>query len=338
MSNVVQRQTTGCCPGGLNPLHVLRTSCRRDLNSHNERQGKSSCSSHARRSDGAVSTPHSMAAPACSKIPSLISATLKILLAFTFMLLPGCGSKSTSPHSDHGNSATPPAQPPGEKTATDATPVTWPVVRWVNVPELPQDIQILDSVFWEPADTVSLRQRIISEPRMSGARVLEIGTGSGLVSLCCLQAGAEHVIATDLNPAAVANALANARLLGFAQRLDVRQVPRRAPEAWTVIRPEETFDFIISNPPWEDRKPVSVQEFALYDPGFLLLKSLVTGARSRLRPGGRLWLAYGCVTAIRHIQETAGDVGLNCRILDERRLEDLPELFLPGMLLEITVP
>lgn len=225
-----------------------------------------------------------------------------------------------------------------EKPAAGATPMTWPVVRWVNVPELPQDIQILDSVFWEPDDTVSLRQRIISEPRMSGARVLEIGTGSGLVSLCCLQAGAEHVIATDLNPAAVANALENARLLGLAQRLDVRQVPRRAPEAWTVIQPDETFDFIISNPPWEDRKPVSVEEFALYDPGFLLLKSLVTGAQARLRPGGRLWLAYGCVTAIRHIQSTAADVGLNCRRLDERRLEDLPELFLPGMLLEITVP
>ncbi len=338
MPNVEQRQTAGHCPVGWNPSSALQTLSRWGSTNQDELQHESSCSRHSSSVSRAPSIPPAMAASPCSKMSSLISVISKSLLAFTCAMLIGCETQSTAPNADTRQSATPQEQPLKERPASGATPVTWPVVRWVSVPELPQDIQILDSVFWEPDDTLSLRQRIISEPTMSGARVLEIGTGSGLVSLCCLQAGAERVIATDLNPAAVANALANARLLGFAQRLDVRQVPRRSPEAWTVIRPEETFDFIISNPPWEDRKPTSVQEFALYDPGFLLLKSLVTGARSRLRPGGRLWLAYGCVTAIRHIQQTAGDVGLNCRILDERRLEDLPELFLPGMLLEITAP
>jgi release factor glutamine methyltransferase len=212
------------------------------------------------------------------------------------------------------------------------------IVRWVKVPELPRDLAIMDSVFWEPDDTISLRTLIMNTGEMKDASVLEVGTGSGLVSLCCVQAGASSVVATDLNPAAVANARDNADTFGFADRLEVRQVPRRDPGAWTVIRPNETFDFIISNPPWEDQKPVTVEQFALYDPDFQLLDSLVQGARKRLKPNGRMWLAYGCVTAIRRIQEVAAKESLECRLLDERKLEELPEVFLPGMLIELTVP
>jgi len=65
-----------------------------------------------------------------------------------------------------------------------------------------------------------------------------------------------------------------------------------------VLRPDEIFDLIISNPPWEDQRPETVEQFGLYDCGFALLESLVSGARQRLGPGGRMWLAYGCVTAI----------------------------------------
>lgn len=212
------------------------------------------------------------------------------------------------------------------------------IVRWEPVEGLPRDVAIMESVFWEPADTDSLRTAIFSDPQLRGATVLEIGTGSGLVSLCCLQAGASKVVATDLNPKAVENARFNAAEMGFSNRFEARLVPRRNPEAWTVIEPEATFDLIISNPPWENSKPVSVEELALYDPDFQLLKSLVTGARTRLRPNGRMWLAYGCVTAIRRIQEVAAEQQLSCTLLDDRPLESLPEIFLPGMLIEIRVP
>lgn len=240
----------------------------------------------------------------------------------------GCETRSR----DSVNSAAVPAKPtaPASQRLTNAG-----IVRWVSVPELPQELVILESVFWEPADTDSLRQRILRENCVRNAQVLEIGTGSGLLSLCCLSAGASRVVATDLNPAAVDNVRENARQLGGLERLDARLVPRRDPSAWSVIGAEETFDLIISNPPWEDERPQSVEEFALYDPGFQLLQSLLSGARRHLRPGGRMWLAYGCRTAIQMVQKTAAELGLECAVLDERRLEDLPELFLPGMLIEI---
>lgn len=227
----------------------------------------------------------------------------------------------------------------GTKKTGDAAPrlTGAGIVRWVSVPELPQELVILESVFWEPADTDSLRQRIITSAGMRDSRVLEIGTGSGLLSLCCLRAGAAEVVATDLNPAAIDNVRENARQMDWGERLETRLVPRRDPGAWSVAGANERFDYVISNPPWEDRRPESVSEFALYDPGFVLLQSLVSGARDHLRPGGRMWLAYGCRSAIEKILELSREEGLECELLDERRLEDLPELFLPGMLIELRV-
>ncbi|MEZ6061056.1 MAG: 50S ribosomal protein L11 methyltransferase [Planctomycetaceae bacterium] len=213
-----------------------------------------------------------------------------------------------------------------------------PVVRWETVDELPRELAIFRHVFWEPDDTRSLRQLIRATDMVKGKRVLEIGTGSGLISLCCLQAGAAHVLATDINPFAMKNSAFNAELLGFTERFEVRLVPQRSPDAWSVIREQERFDLIISNPPWENDKPVTLAEFALYDPEFQLMKSLLDGLPDRLNPGGRALLAYGCVTAIRRLQELAAERNLALRILDDRLLDQLDEVFLPGMLLEITLP
>ncbi|MEJ7594685.1 MAG: methyltransferase [Planctomycetaceae bacterium] len=259
------------------------------------------------------------------------------------MLIAGC-SRSALPESRPSGLSTAPKSIADESAASSigsppaATPPLPGIVRWEAVPPLMHDVAIMETVFWEPADTHSLRTLIFSTPAIKGSHVLEIGTGSGLVSLCCLQAEAAHVVATDLNPKAIHNVRFNAANYDDDNRLDARRVPRRNPGAWSVIKPDERFDFIIANPPWENEKPKSVEEFALYDPDFLLLDSLVTGARDRLRPGGRMWLAYGCVRAIRRIEMLAQAERLQFIQLDERSLEELPEVFLPGMVLELTVP
>lgn len=210
------------------------------------------------------------------------------------------------------------------------------VASWQQIEDFDQELALFESVFWEPADTTSLRKLIRETDMVRGKAVFEIGTGSGLVSLVCLKAGASRVVASDINPNAVRNAVHNAQRLGLLENFEARRVPRREPGAWTVLRDDEKFDLIISNPPWEDDVPDQVKDFALYDPGFGLLQSLLSGAKQRLNPGGRMLLAYGCVTAIRKIEELAPQHGLTVRRLDDRKLSDLEEVFLPGMLLELT--
>ncbi|MCG8651263.1 MAG: 50S ribosomal protein L11 methyltransferase, partial [Pirellulales bacterium] len=139
-----------------------------------------------------------------------------------------------------------------------------------------------ESVFWEPDDTISMRNAIFEDAIADGRDVLEIGTGTGLLSILCLQNGASKVVATDINPAAVANAKYNAAVLAPEQELDVRQVSKDNSGAFTVIDAKEKFDLILSNPPWQDGVVKKPADYAYYDPGFVLMTSLLDGLPNHL--------------------------------------------------------
>ncbi len=217
-----------------------------------------------------------------------------------------------------------------------ASPGKPPIRGRFGVAELPFDVVVFETVFWEPRDTASLRQLIHETDLVRDRTVLEIGTGSGLVALCCLQAKARHVVATDVNPHALENARYNAEMLKLIDRLETRRVPLADSSAFAVLQPGERFDLIISNPPWEDQQPKSIDEFALYDQGFRLLDSLLSQLGDHLYPDGKALLAYGNVTAVRKAVELAGEYNLRVQVLDDRDIDELPENFLPGMLLEFT--
>lgn len=200
------------------------------------------------------------------------------------------------------------------------------------------EIVQFESVFWEPDDTESLRKLIVDDGICTGRDVLEIGTGTGLIAVLCLQYNANSVVATDINPAAVDNAKYNIAMLTESPQSDVRRVPSDAPMAFSTIGDNERFDLILSNPPWEDGSVEKPADHAYYDPNFALMDSLLDGLPQHLNVGGRCLLAYGHVPAIQRLQQQAKQRGYECKILDDRKLEDLPTDFLPGMLIEVTVP
>lgn len=209
------------------------------------------------------------------------------------------------------------------------------ILTWHHVDGFPAAIAQMESVFWEPDDTSSMRAWLKDSDRLKNAEVLEIGCGTGLVSIACALQGARSVVASDVNPAAVANAAYNAELCGLSQRMKVRQVNAEHAGPFEVIAADEKFDFIISNPPWEDAPVDSPAAYAFYDPGFKLLEGILTESKMHLRAGGRVMLAYGSKRAIARIQELGPHHGWRVTIHDTRDLESLPEVFLPGMLLEL---
>lgn len=208
----------------------------------------------------------------------------------------------------------------------------------VSIEDLPVPLAQFETVFWDPRDTPSLRKLMRETDVVKGKRVLEIGTGTGLLALCSIRAGATSALATDINSNAVLNARFNGTLLGFEKRLEVRQVELTRPGAYEVIHSDEQFDVIISNPPWVNRVPQRIDEFALYDASFNLMRTLLDGLPKYLRPGGKALLAYGCVDGIKTLKAECAKRGYPIRVIDDNRdLDKLPEEFLPGMLLEVTL-
>jgi HemK-related putative methylase len=99
----------------------------------------------------------------------------------------------------------------------------------------------------------TLNQDLVPE----GATVLDMGTGSGVGAVFAAQSSG-HVVAVDVNPAAVRCARINALLNEVESRVDVRQGDLFEP------LDQELFDVVLFNPPFFRGEPGSELERALW--------------------------------------------------------------------------
>lgn len=178
-----------------------------------------------------------------------------------------------------------------------------------------------ESVECDPDATASLRKAITNDGIASARDVLEIDTGTGLISILCLQNDADVVVATDTSPAAVANAKYNAAILVPDSVLDVRQIePQHRDNAFAGVGADERFDLIISATGPDDD---------------VLVDSLLNGLTQHLNSGGRCLLVRSRLSAIRQWEAAARSRNYEYKILDDRALDSLDEHFLSGMLIEL---
>lgn len=92
----------------------------------------------------------------------------------------------------------------------------------------------------------------IAEQRIKGAKALEIGIGSGVLSIGAVKAGAEKVTALEINPRAKNYAGFNIVINGLEDRIEIRD--GNIEDIFKPIKGEK-FDYIISNPPFEPTPP-----------------------------------------------------------------------------------
>ena len=95
---------------------------------------------------------------------------------------------------------------------------------------------------YEPAEDTFLLADNINARR--GERVLELGTGCGLLAILAAKAGAKEVVVTDINPAALKCARANAAKHQVEYCIDFRLGDLFEPVAG------EHFDLVMFNPPY----------------------------------------------------------------------------------------
>lgn len=109
----------------------------------------------------------------------------------------------------------------------------------------------------------------------------DIGTGTGVIAAVLARRGIARVVATDLNPRALACARDNIRRLHLQDRIELVEAD---------LFPAGTAALIVCNPPWLPGKPGTTLEHAVYDPDSRMLRGFVRGLRERLAPGGEGWL------------------------------------------------
>ncbi len=142
-------------------------------------------------------------------------------------------------------------------------------------------------------------------PPAAAVSVLDLGTGSGCIAVSlAAHLPAARVVAVDASPKALAVAKKNAAAANVADRVDFRQG-----DWFAGCRSGETFDFIVSNPPYlVEGDPAIWPEVAAFDPPLALYggkdgldcyRRIIPDAALRLAPGGWLFLEAGAGQARR---------------------------------------
>lgn len=72
-------------------------------------------------------------------------------------------------------------------------------------------------------ETTRLALKLLADRIPDGARVLDVGTGTGILAIAALLRGASSAVGVDVDPWSVTNGRENAVLNGVADRFDVRE-------------------------------------------------------------------------------------------------------------------
>ena len=128
--------------------------------------------------------------------------------------------------------------------------------------------------------------RFIDELDLSGKRVADVGTGSGILALAAARGGATAVVAIDINPNAARAAHLNAWNNGMGER-----VTAVCSNLMSGLAPRPLFDVILSSPPSFSGKPLDLADRAWHSgPANRDIAKLFDQARERLLPGGRMYV------------------------------------------------
>ena len=118
-------------------------------------------------------------------------------------------------------------------------------------------------------------------PALEPSLAFDIGAGTGVLSALLARRGVQRIVATDLDPRALACATENLARLGCTDQVELMAAdlfpPGRAP-------------LVVCNPPWLPARPSAPIERAVYDEDSQMLRGFLAGLADHLTPQGEGWL------------------------------------------------
>lgn len=151
----------------------------------------------------------------------------------------------------------------------------------------------------------------------SGKDVLELGPGSGLVSVFVGLRGAASVTAADINPAAVENTKLNFEKYGIKNALAVLS------DAFAVV-PKKKYDVIIFNLPYHDGVPVNDLEKGVIDAQYNAMIKFFAGVHDFLKPEGVLYIGFSRSGNIEKFMEQVAKNNIQIDKMEEKNTWDDP--------------
>ena len=122
-------------------------------------------------------------------------------------------------------------------------------------------------------------------PPGAEAGAFDIGTGTGVLAALLARRGVKSVVATEVDPRALACAQDNLRQLGLWPPAEpsVQLLPAD-------LFPPGRAALVVCNPPWLPARPGAAIERAVYDEDSRMLRGFLAGLAEHLLPGGEGWL------------------------------------------------
>jgi methylase of polypeptide subunit release factors len=132
------------------------------------------------------------------------------------------------------------------------------------------------------AEYVDLLASVALPPAAMKAKAVtfDIGTGTGVLAALLARRGVAHIVATDMDPRALACARDNLTRLGVLQ-VELLQAD---------LFPPGRAALVVCNPPWLPGRPSSPIEHAVYDPDSRMLRGFLQGLPAHLTADGEGWL------------------------------------------------
>ncbi|HEY0453035.1 methyltransferase [Actinophytocola sp.] len=148
-----------------------------------------------------------------------------------------------------------------------------------------------------PAPVSELLGRAVLEDVRKGDRVLDMGTGCGVNAILAASRSTD-VLGVDVNPHAVAAAVANAGRNGVADRVAFRES-----DVFGAVDGE--FDLMIFDPPFRWFAPRDHLEASIADENYAALTRFLTEAGAYLAPGGQILMFFGTSGDLDYLYRTA---------------------------------
>jgi len=158
----------------------------------------------------------------------------------------------------------------------------------VGLPTGPVELRVPEGVHFPPPSSIDLAGLLDVK---EGERVLELGCGTGLLSIAAAKLGARQVVATDLDPQALMGTEQNVWANGVEKQIEVRAGSwYDALEGAAGTGEKERFEVIIATPPQTPGPNPFGPRYGGWD-GTRHLAAVIEGATRFLEPNrGRLWL------------------------------------------------